>query len=180
MGTLDVTCCGCFPIKCGIMTGGIFSFLLTITLCVYNFFFILNEYVAWYFPVVVLALLIPLVIATFFWVVWFTKDDVGARGKLGPACQLTIISLALSCIWTLCYFIYLYKRESVYTGYGDPEVFVGYHKTPKKVYIFCVLAETLVLIAFYAYFMCICERYYDKMLHVEEKPAEDEKKAEDA
>merc|ERR1712072_1113677 len=174
--TKESSCFGCFPIKCGVMAIGIFTLGMTILLCTYNFFFILNEYVAWYFPVVVLALLIPLVIATFFWVVWFTKDDVGARGKLGPACQLTIISLSLSCVWTLIYFIYLYKRESVYTGYGDPEVFTGYHKTPKKVYIFMILAESLVLVALYAYFLCICERYYDNMLHVE---PEEEKKDEE-
>merc|ERR1719263_271222 len=168
--TKELSCFGCFPIKCGVMAIGIFTFGLTILLCTYNFFFILNEYVAWYFPVVVLVLLIPLVIATFFWVVWFTKDDIGARGKLGPACQLTIISIALCCIWTLCYFIWLYKRDSVYTGYGDPEILSGgYRKTPKKVYLFLILAETLILVALYAYFICICERYYDHMLHKEEE-----------
>merc|ERR1712196_683181 len=62
--TEESSCFGCFPIKCGVMAIGIFTFCMTILLCTYNFFFILNEYVAWYFPVVVLALLIPLVIAT--------------------------------------------------------------------------------------------------------------------
>lgn len=172
--TDKLSCCGCFPIKCGIMAIGIFTFVLTIILVTYNFFFILNEFVAWYFPVVVLVLLIPLVIATFFWVVWFIKDDIGARRTLQVACQLTIVSLTLSCVWTLCYFIWLYKKDSVYTGYGDPEVFTGYHKTPKKVYLFTILAETIVLVLLYAYWLCICDRYYDAMLQKEEEEEEDE------
>jgi len=174
--TEDLTCFGCFPIKCGIMAIGIFTFLLTIGLCTYNFFFILNEYVAWYFPVVVLVLLIPLVVATFFWVTWFTKDGISQRGRLGVACQLAIISIALCCIWTLVYFIWLYKKESVYTGYGDPEILsMGYRKTPKKVYVFFILAESLILIALYSYFLCICERYYDHMLHKPEQEEDMEK-----
>ena len=84
--TEKYNCFGCFPIKCGVLCIGIFTLVFTCILCTYNIFFILNDYVAWYFPVVVLVLLIPLVIATFFFVVFFTKDSVSSRGKLGPAC----------------------------------------------------------------------------------------------
>merc|ERR1712127_46865 len=139
--TVNSSCLGCFPIKCGVILIGIFTFVLACILVTYNFFFILNEYVAWYFPIVVLVLLIPLVISVFFFVVFFTKDTISTRGKLGPACQLALISIALAAIWTLCYFIFLYKKDAVYT----------------------ILAESIVLISLYAYFICICETYYSDM-----------------
>ena len=161
--TVNSSCLGCLPIKCGVLMIGIFTFVLACILITYNFFFILNEYVAWYFPVVVLVLLIPLVISVFFFVVFFTKDTISTRGKLGPACQLALISIALAAIWTLCYFIFLYKKDAVYTGAGDPEYQQGYKKTSKKVYVFTILAESIVLIALYAYFICICETYYSDM-----------------
>ena len=161
--TVESSCLGCFPIKCGVVCIGVFSLGLAIILCTYNFFFILNEYVHWYFPAVILVLLIPLVIGVFFFVVFFTKDTISSRGKLGPACQLSIISIALCCIWSLVYFIAIYKKDAVYTGYGDPNVFTGYHKIPKKVYVFTILAESIVLIGLYAYFLCVCERYYNNM-----------------
>jgi len=167
--TVNSSCLGCLPIKCGVLMIGIFTFVLACILITYNFFFILNEYVAWYFPVVVLVLLIPLVISVFFFVVFFTKDTISTRGKLGPACQLALISIALAAIWTLCYFIFLYKKDAVYTGAGDPEYQQGYKKTSKKVYVFTILGESIVLVSLYAYFICICETYYSDMKEVKEE-----------
>lgn len=167
--TVNSSCLGCFPIKCGVILIGIFTFVLACILVTYNFFFILNEYVAWYFPIVVLVLLIPLVISVFFFVVFFTKDTISTRGKLGPACQLALISIALAAIWTLCYFIFLYKKDAVYTGAGDPEYQQGYKKTSKKVYVFTILGESIVLVSLYAYFICICETYYSDMKEVKEE-----------
>ena len=72
--TKDLACCGCFPIKCGVLTIGIFTLLLAIYMVTMNFFLILNEYIHWYFPVVILVLLAPLCIAASFFVTFFTKD----------------------------------------------------------------------------------------------------------
>jgi hypothetical protein len=60
--TKDSSCCGCFPIKCGVVAIGIFTLLLTIYMVTMNFFLILNEYIHWYFPVVILVLLAPMCI----------------------------------------------------------------------------------------------------------------------
>ncbi len=152
----------CLPIKAGIVILGVFYFALTVTLVTWNFFLMLNEYIHWWFPTVVLALLVPLVIGTCFFVNFFTKDKKSSRGKLGPACQLAIISLCLVAVWNLVYFVWLYKRDpdTVYQGMNEGP----YRKTPKKVYIFSILAETVVLVAFFAYAICVCERYYDAML----------------
>ena len=165
--TSDLTCCGCLPIKCGIVSLGIIYFTLTVVLVTWNFFMMLNEYIDWWFPVVSLALLIPLVIGTCFFVVFFTKDKRASRGKLGPACQLAIISLSLVAVWNLVYFIWLYKKDkdTVYQGMNEGP----YKKTPKKVYVFSILAETIVLVAFFTYAICVTERYYDAMLPEDKK-----------
>ena len=141
----------------------------------YNIFFMLNDYVHWYFAVVVLVLLIPLVIAVFFFVVFFTKDSISTRGKLGTACQLALISIALAGIWTLCYFLFLYKKDAVYTGAGSPEYGQGYKKTSKKVYVFTILAETIILCALYAYFICVCETYHNDMKEDESEDKDEQK-----
>lgn len=160
--TKDLTCCMCLPIKAGIVILGAFYFTLTVALVTWNFFLMLNEYIDWWFPTVVLLLLIPLVIGTCFYVNFFTKDKKSSRGKLGPACQLAIISLALVAVWNLVYFVWLYKKDkdTVYQGMNEGP----YRKTPKKVYVFSILAETVILCAFFTYAICVCERYYDAML----------------
>jgi len=38
-----------------------------------------------------------------------------------------------------------------------------YKKTPKKTYVFSILFETAVMVAFFAYSLCVCEKYYDAM-----------------
>ena len=48
--TRDSSCCGCFPIKCGVVSIGAFTVLLTIYMVTMNFFLILNEYIHWNFP----------------------------------------------------------------------------------------------------------------------------------
>ena len=93
--TKDSKCCGCFPIKCGVLTIGIFTVLLTIYMVTMNFFLILNDYIHWYFPVIILILLVPMCIGSSFFVVFFTKDTASSRGKLFTACMFGIISTAL-------------------------------------------------------------------------------------
>lgn len=57
--TVDQTCLGCFPIKCGVVSIGIFIWILTIYQVCVAFFLILNEYVRWWFPFVSLLILVP-------------------------------------------------------------------------------------------------------------------------
>merc|ERR1711907_273753 len=142
--TKDSRCCGCFPIKCGVITIGIFTVLLTIYLVTMNFFLILNEYIHWYFPVVILVLLAPLCIGSSFFVVFFTKDTAASRGKLFTACMFGIISTALIAVWIVCYYVFIYKNDTVFTGQGDPQT-NAYSKMSKKFYLFVVLAETTAL-----------------------------------
>jgi len=175
--TSDSRCCGCFPIKCGVLTIGIFTLLLTIYLVTMNFFLILNDYIHWYFPVVILILLAPMCIGSSFFVVFFTKDTAASRGKLFTACMFGIISTALIAVWIVCYYVFIYKNDTVFTGQGDPQT-NAYSKMSKKFYLFVVLAETTALCIAYSYFICVTNRYTQKMKGSDEDEAPEEKKEE--
>jgi hypothetical protein len=84
--TKELTCCGCLPMRCGIVTLGVFYFTLSCVVISWYFFMMLNEHIAWWFPAVALVLLAPLVTGTFFWVNYFIRDQRSTRGKLGVAC----------------------------------------------------------------------------------------------
>merc|ERR1712185_424050 len=171
--TKDSSCCGCFPIKCGVLTIGIFTVLLTIYMVTMNFFLILNDYIHWYYPVIIIVLLAPMCIGSSFFIVFFTKDTASSRGKLFTACMFGIISTALIAVWIVCYYVFIYKNDTVFTGQGDPQT-NSYSKMSKKFYLFIVLAETTALCVAYAYFICVTNRYAQKM-----KGAEEEEKKED-
>merc|ERR1711990_219093 len=170
--TKDSRCCGCFPIKCGVLAIGIFTVLLTIYLVTMNFFLILNDYIHWYFPVVILVLLAPLCIGSSFFVVFFTKDTASSRGKLFTACMFGIISTALIAVWIVCYYVFIYKNDTVFTGQGDPQT-NAYSKMSKKFYLFVVLAETTALCISYSYFICVTNRYAQKMKGSDEEEAKE-------
>ena len=176
--TKDSSCCGCFPIKCGVLTIGIFTLLLTIYMVTMNFFLILNEYIHWYFPVIILILLVPMCIGSSFFVVFFTKDTASSRGKLFTACMFGIISTALIAVWIVCYYVFIYKNDTVFTGQGDPQS-NSYSKMSKKFYLFVVLAETTALCVAYAYFICVTNRYAQKMKGEEEEEKKEEEMMEE-
>ena len=77
----DEKCCICFPIKCGVTTIGVITLMLAFVLLVYNFFLILNDYFAWYYPVIILILYVPIIIGCSFFIVFFTRDKNSTRGK---------------------------------------------------------------------------------------------------
>jgi len=171
--TAGYTCCCCFPIKCGIMVIG----CLTIGLCFYyiswNFFLILNDQVAWWFPVVTIVLLVPLYIASGFFVNWFIKDTLGSRGKLTAAIILSLVSIFLVALWNVIYYTAIYKKEDVYIGYGVSEE--KYQKFQKKYYLFKVLLESAILLALYAYFQCVIQTYKDALRLAKPEKMEEEK-----
>jgi len=72
---------------------------------------LMNEHIDWYFPVVSIALLAPMMVGACFFVVFFTKDKQSSRGKIGPACTLAIIALSVVAAWNVIYFVFLYKKD---------------------------------------------------------------------
>merc|ERR1719321_2296157 len=170
--TKDLTCCCCCPIKFGVQFIGGLTMTLTFYYISWNFFLILNDQVAWWFPVVTISLLIPLYIASGLFVDWFIKDTLSSRSKLTCAIICSLSSIFSVALWNVIYYTAIYKREDVYIGYVVSED--KYQKFQKKYYLFKVLLESAILLALYAYFQCVIERY--KGLLRVEKPKDDEEK----
>jgi len=172
--TEDRSCCGCFPIKCGIVVIGGFTYFVTLVLLIWNFFLFMNDYIHWWFTFVVLLLYIPLIIGAAFFVSFFTKDTKTTRALIRTACILILVSLVLVVIWYLVYFIWIYKKDGFYQGMGDPKDNV-YTKNNKKTFLFTFLGETVLLIVLYSYFLCVTANYAEAM---HGPPKEEEEEAE--
>lgn len=97
--TKDVTCCGCFPIRCGVLTIGILTSCFTVYMFCASFFMVMNEYIKWWFPFVSLILMVPAIIGTCLYLGWFTKDCKRTRGNLACALILHLISWSLVICW---------------------------------------------------------------------------------
>ena len=83
-----------------------------------------------------------------------------------------IISTALIAVWIVCYYVFIYKNDTVFTGQGDPQT-NAYSKMSKKFYLFVVLAETTALCISYSYFICVTNRYAQKMKGSDEEEAKE-------
>ena len=147
--------------------------VLTFYYISWNFFLILNDQVAWWFPVVTITLLIPLYLASAFFVNRFNKDTLSSRGKLTASIILSLVSIFLVALWNVIYYTAIYKRDEVFIGYGVSED--KYQKFQKKYYLFKVLLESAILLALYAYFQCVIQTYKDAL----REKKEEEKKEDD-
>jgi len=149
------SCCGCFPIKCGLVTIGILTLLVTFALFVEVFYCLLNEYIHWWYVPVALLMLAPLIVGAVFVIRFFTKDQQGSRTRMWIAMLLAIISFTLLAIWNLIYFQWLYKYDVVFAG-ADV---VGYTMQTKKAFMVWSLFIGIVLDFTWAYFLCVATTY---------------------
>jgi hypothetical protein len=78
--------------------------------------------------------------------------------------MLALISVTLVAIWNLIYFVFIYKKDSFYAGMGDIPTNT-YTKQSKKTWIFTMLAETVILMVTFTYFICVAEAYKSGMHH---------------
>jgi len=76
------SCCGCFPIKCGLVTIGIIYLCVLISLFIEIFYCLLNEYIHWWYVPVAVLLLVPMLIGGIFYIRFFTKDQESTRTLL--------------------------------------------------------------------------------------------------
>merc|ERR1711937_1057843 len=109
--------------------------------------------------------------ASGFFVNWYIKDSLASRGPLTAAIILSLVSIFLVSLWNVIYYTAIYKRDEVFIGYGVSED--KYQKFQKKYYLFKVLLEAAILLALYAYFMCVIQNYKDLLR--KEKPKKDDK-----
>jgi hypothetical protein len=149
------SCCGCFPIKCGLLTIGILTILVTLALFVEVYWTLLNEYIHWWYVLVGTICLIPLVVASIFVMRFFTKDQKGSRTNMWVAMMLAIVSFTLLAVWNLIYFQWVYKYDFVYAGVDG----FGYVQQPKKGFMVWSLFIGIVFDFIWAYFLCIATRY---------------------
>jgi len=62
----------------------------------------------------------------------------------------------------LVYFVWIYKKDVFYSGMGEIDKNY-YAKQSKKIFLFTMLAESVVLICLFAYFICVTSAYADLM-----------------
>merc|ERR1712086_690757 len=103
---------------------------------------------------------------------WYIKDTLSSRGKLTGAIILSLVSIFLVALWNVIYYTAIYKREDVFIGYGVSEE--KYQKFQKKYYLFKVLLEAAILLALYAYFMCVIQSYKDALREKKEPKEKDD------
>ena len=171
--TRSLSCFGCFPIKCGIVSTGILTVALIVSSFTEIFYFILNDFIHWWYVLVCVLLLVPAIIGACFIVKFFNRDDHGTRGLVRTAYIQVIISYTLIAIWQIIYFNCWYKSGEVIAGSEQ----TGYYRLTKKQYLFWSLFTTCVIDSFYAYFICIIAHYRNALKDDEEKEKKDEEKA---
>merc|ERR1712159_631155 len=111
-----------------------------------------------------------LIIASAFTIVFFTKDSDSSRSNMRVACIMVIIGISLIAIWSTCYFVFLYKKDSVVTGNDG----VGFIKATRKQEVVITLYVACCIDALFAYFLCVVNQYIDAMKDpVEEMMEED-------
>ena len=146
-------CCGCLPVKLGMLLIGIFTLTLFF---VYLFLEILdfgNTHFKWWYVFIYILLYIPLSITAFLFFNYFMGDDQdSARKKLPFAIWLAILSLVLTSIWRMIYILAIYDEDEVYEG-GKPWAEDGYTTRSKKSYIVWDVIFTTALLFLYGYFL---------------------------
>jgi len=153
--TRDLKCFGCFPVKCGVVSIGIFTIVLFLAIFAEVFYCLLNESYDWWYVLVAVILLVPYFIAVTFFITFFSNDTDSSRSRLFAGCQLIIISVALLAVWNTCYILWCYKHPEVLTGSPDQ----GYYKQSKKAFIVWSLYIATCICFLYAYFICVTRSY---------------------
>jgi len=133
-----------------------------VILFVWYFFLFLNEYIHWWYVLVCLFLLCPLLVGASFVISWFTNDSRTTRTMMYTTQILALVSVLLICIWNCIYFVFIYKKDKFYAGMGDIPTNV-YTQQSKKNWIFTMLGETVFLLCMHAYFLCVTAAYSEDM-----------------
>merc|ERR1719460_1863154 len=169
----ELTCCCFFPIRCGVLFIGCIILAITLFVFLEIFYELLNDDIHWWYVLVGVLLASLLVIASAYVVVFFTDDNKDSRSQMRVACILVIIGVSLVAVWSACYFVFLYKKDSVTTGNDG----VGFVKATRKQEVVITLYIACCIDALFAYFLCVVGQYIEAMK--EEEPEEDKKDEEE-
>lgn len=166
----DLTCLGCFPVKCGIYAIGLLAVFLTVLIFAETFMMLMSEHIAWWFVLVSLLLQIPLIIGLIFFLNFFGEDSAATRGKLRSACIMAIVSFSLQVGWNIGYFWGLFRQQNITIGNDESFTFT----TSKKQYLFWTTFFYLWASFAFGYFICVVGRYAYRLRDREEEKNEDE------
>lgn len=169
--TKDLSCCCFLPIKCGVLFIGVIILAITLFVFLEIFYELLNDDIHWWYVLVGVLLASTLVVASAFTIVFFTKDDDSSRRGVRTACIMVIIGVSCVAIWSACYFVWLYKKDSVTTGNDG----VGFVKATRKQEVVVTLYVACCIDALFAYFICVVNQYITALA----PPEEEEKKGDE-
>jgi len=163
--TKDLSCCCFLPIKCGVLFIGVIILAITLFVFLEIFYELLNDDIHWWYVLVGVLLASTLVVASAFTIVFFTKDDDSSRRGVRTACIMVIIGVSCVAIWSACYFVWLYKKDSVTTGNDG----VGFVKATRKQEVVVTLYVACCIDALFAYFICVVNQYITALAPPEEE-----------
>jgi hypothetical protein len=89
---------------------------------------------------------------------------------------LALSSVFLLACWNLIYFVFIYKKDKFYAGMGDIPTNV-YTSQNKKNFLFTMLAETVIMLVMFGYFLCVTAAYSEDMHGPEKEEAAAEEPA---
>ena len=133
-----------------------------------------NAYFDWYYWAVSLLCLLPIFIAVIFWSIHWCcvyKHDKDAerasRARICAACYLVVLTFILLLIWNIIYIYCFYGYSEVYMGYGEPatpgdsehDTGGNYYKMSKGEFVIEQVIETVVVSAFFIYFIVVTHGY---------------------
>ena len=122
----------CCPLYFGIWVITFIIFFIAIAYTFNAFMLFFNETIDMYYIFVLFLLYIPLYIAFVFYILYSASEKKSERYKLFLGTLLVILTLVLSCLWTVYYYNSLYERRYVYVGTGDLNDPDNYQRYPKK------------------------------------------------
>merc|ERR1719389_177653 len=89
-------------------------------------------------------------------------DTGTTRTMLYTSQILALVSVFLLAAWNLIYFVFIYKKDKFYAGMGDIPQNV-YTSQNKKNFLFTMLFESVILLCFFGYFLCVTAAYSEDM-----------------
>merc|ERR1719506_3322186 len=114
--TKDLNCCCCCPIKCGVVLIGALTIGLACYYISFQFFLILNDQTQWWFPAVNILLLVPLYLASTFWVVFYTGFGVDEKRYIQYSKKYYIFKVLLESVILAALYAYFICVTSNYKG----------------------------------------------------------------
>merc|ERR1712078_572466 len=126
-----------FPMRCGVLFIGCTILAITLFVFLEIFYELLNDDIHW----------------------WYVFVGIILASTL-------IIGVSLIAVWSTIYFVFLYKKDTVYTGNDG----VGFVKATRKQEVVVTLYIACCIDALFAYFLCVIAQYIDAMKEEEEVP----------